>query len=59
MKNPQTYQRLQELVKNTNDPKGLLQNLTKNYTPEQKEKFVKFANGYGVSEEQLKNFGIK
>ena len=59
MKNPQTFQRWQELVKNTNDPKGLLQNITKSYTPEQKEQFIKFANGYGVSEEQLKNFGIK
>lgn len=59
MKNPQTFQKLQELVKNTNDPKGLLQNLTNNYTPEQKEQFIKFVNGYGVTEEQLKNFGIK
>ena len=59
MKNPQTFQKLQELVKNTNDPKGLLQSLTNNYTPEQKEQFIKFVNGYGVTEEQLKNFGIK
>lgn len=59
MKNPNTYQKLQELVRNTNDPKGLLQNLTNNYTPEQREKFIRFANGYGVSEEQLKNYGIK
>jgi hypothetical protein len=47
------------LVKNTNDPQEFLHQLTNNYTPEQKEQFIKFANGYGVSQEQLDKFGIK
>ena len=59
MKNPQVYQRFQSLVKNTNDPQEFLHQLTNNYTPEQKEQFIKFANGYGVSQEQLDKFGIK
>lgn len=58
MKNPQVYQKFQSLVKNTNDPQGFLKELTNNYTPAQKEEFVKFVNGYGVSQEQLNKFGI-
>lgn len=58
MKNPQLYQKFQSLVKNTNDPKEFLHQLTSNYTPEQKENFVKFANSYGVSQEQLNKFDI-
>ncbi len=59
MKNPQVFQKFQNLVKNTNDPQEFLHQLTNNYTPAQKEEFVKFASGYGVSEEQLNKFGIK
>jgi hypothetical protein len=47
------------LVENTNDPQKFLNQLTNNYTDAQKEQFIKFANGYGVSAEQLKNYGIK
>ena len=57
-KNPQAYQQLQNLIKNQNNPEELLQELTSKYTPEQKEKFIKFANGYGVTNEQLSKYGI-
>ena len=33
--------------------------MTKNYTPEQMQQFQQFANGFGVTNEQLKQFGIK
>lgn len=58
MKNPQVFQQVQNLIKN-NNPQEVLKDITKNYTPEQREKFKKFMNGYGVSEEQLKQYGIK
>jgi len=59
MKNPQTYQQLQNLIKNQNNPQDLLNQLTNNYTPEQMQNFIKFANGYGVTSEQLEQYGIK
>lgn len=53
------FQRLQNFIKNNNDPQELLKELTSKYTPEQKQEFMKFANGYGVSNEQLNKYGIK
>lgn len=58
MKNPQAFQKVQELIKNTNNPQELLNQITNNYSPEQKAQFIKFANGYGVSNEQLSKYGI-
>lgn len=58
MKNPQVFQQVQNLIKNKN-PQEVLKDITGNYTPEQREQFKKFMNGYGVTEEQLKQFGIK
>ena len=52
------YQQVQSLIKN-NDPRSVIKDLTKNYTPEQTTQFKKFMNSYGVSEEQLKQIGIK
>lgn len=57
-KNPQAFQRLQELIKSKNNPQEFLNELTSNYTPEQKQEFIKFANGYGVTNEQLSKYGI-
>ena len=58
MKNPQVFQQVQNLIKN-NNPQDVLKDITGNYTPEQTAQFKKFMNGYGVTEEQLKQFGIK
>lgn len=33
--------------------------MTSKYTPEQMQSFIKFANGFGISNEQLSQFGIK
>ena len=41
-----------------NNPQELLNQITNNYSPEQKAQFIKFANGYGVSNEQLSKYGI-
>lgn len=33
--------------------------MTSKYTPEQMQSFIKFANGFGISNEQLNKYGIK
>lgn len=58
-KNPQMLKQFQNLQKNQNDPKKIIADLTSKYTPEQINSFIQFANGYGISSEQLKNYGIK
>lgn len=59
MMNPQMFQKVQNFIKNNNDPQELLNEITKQYTPEQRQEFMKFANNYGVSNEQLNKYGIK
>jgi len=53
------FQKFQNLRKSQSNPQELLNQITNNYTPEQRQQFIKFANGFGVSEEQLTNYGIK
>lgn len=53
------YQQLQNLIKNQNNPQQFLNQITSSYTPDQMQSFVKFANGYGISNEQLQQYGIK
>ena len=59
MRNPQLFQQFQNLTKNKSNPQEILNSMTKNYTPEQMQQFQQFANGFGVTNEQLKQFGIK
>ena len=58
-KNPQMLKQFQNLQKNQNDPKKIINDLTSKYPPEQINSFIQFANGYGISSEQLENYGIK
>ena len=58
MRNPQAFNQLEEIRKNNGDPRQLLNQITNNYTPEQTKQFIRFANGFGISNEQLNNFGI-
>ena len=46
-------------MKSNNNPQELLKQITGNYTPEQKASFIKFANGYGITNDQLNKYGIK
>ena len=57
-KNPQVFQQFQNLQKNQNNPQEILNNMMNGYTPEQLQNFKKFANGFGISDEQLNQFGI-
>lgn len=59
MKNPQIFQQFQNLQKSQNNPNEILKQMTSNYTPEQMNNFIKYANGFGISNEQLNNYGIK
>lgn len=52
------FQKVQDLMQNQNNPQEFLNKITEHYTPEQKQEFIKFANGYGVTTEQLNKYGI-
>ena len=46
------------LRKSNGNPEELLKQITSKYSPEQMQNFYKFANSFGVTEEQLKQCGI-
>ena len=52
------FQQFQNLRQNQNNPKEILNNMIGKYTPEQMEQFKKFANGFGVTNEQFDKLGI-
>ena len=58
MRNPQTFQQFQNLQKSQNNPQQFLNDMISKYTPEQMQNFIICANGFGISNEQLNNFGI-
>ena len=55
-RNPQLLEQFTQLQ--NQNPQEVLNQIMNKYTPEQKANFVKYASGFGVSEEQLKNYGI-
>lgn len=58
MRNPQALQQFQNLQKSQSNPQEFLNQITSGYTPEQMQKFRQFVNGFGVTDDQLKQFGI-
>ena len=52
------FQQFQNLMQNQSDPKALLNQMTSKYNSKQMEQFMKFANGFGISNEQLSQYGI-
>lgn len=58
MRNPQAYQQFQSLKKSNGNPQEMINSIVGKYTPEQKANFMKYANGFGISNEQLTNYGI-
>ena len=52
------FQQYQNLKQNNGNPKEIINNIVGKYTPEQKANFMKFANGFGITNEQLNSFGI-
>lgn len=59
MRNPQMFQKFQNLQKSQSNPQDVLNDMIKDYSPKQIQDFRKFANGFGISNEQLDTFGIK
>lgn len=59
MRNPQVFQQFQNLQKSQSNPQEFLNQLTSKYTPEQVNQFRQYANGFGISNEQLDKVGIK
>ena len=58
-KNPQMFKQFQSLVNSKGDPQDILNKMVGGYSPEQMQQFRKFANGFGVSDEDLDKYGIK
>ena len=58
MRNPQAFQQFQNLQKSQSNPQQFLNEITGNYTPQQKQKFINYAKGFGISDEQLNKYGI-
>lgn len=58
MRNPQAVKQLEELKRSNGNPQELLNKVTSNYTPDQMQNFMKFANGFGYTDEQLNQYGI-
>jgi len=52
------FQQFQNLIKNQNNPQEILNNMISKYSPEQIQEFTKFANGFGISKEQLNKYGV-
>ena len=59
MMSPQAFQQFQNLQRSQNNPQEFLNQIMNNYTPEQRQRFTQFVNGFGISNEQLNQYGIK
>jgi hypothetical protein len=51
------FNQVEDMMKN-NNPQDVLNKIMSGYTPEQRQQFIKYANGFGISNEQLKQYGI-
>ena len=52
------YQFIEQAQKNQSNPQEIFKQITSNYTPEQMQHFKQYANNFGFSDEQLKQYGI-
>lgn len=53
------FQFVNQAQKNQNNPNEMINGIIKNYKPEQIASFKKYANGFGISNDELEKFGIK
>lgn len=58
MKNPQIFNKYQEIRKSNGNPQEILKQITGGYTPEQMQQFSQFANNMGITNEQLIQYGV-
>lgn len=52
------FQLIDQAQKNKSNPQELLNEITKNYKPEQMKALIKSAKSFGFSDEQLSQYGI-
>lgn len=52
------FQQFQNLKRNNGDPQKMINDIIGKYSPEQITKFRQYANGFGITNEQLNQFGI-
>ena len=52
------FKQFQNLQKNKSNPQELINNMIDKYNPEQIQAFRQYANGFGITNEQLDKFGI-
>lgn len=52
------FQQFQKLQESKDNPQKFLNEITNKYTPEQIKQFRQYANGFGISNEQLDKYGI-
>ena len=53
------FQQFEQLRKSNGNPQEMLNKIINKYTPEQIQQFKQYANGFGVTNEQLEKYGIK
>jgi len=58
IRNPQAFKKVQQLMNNNGNPQEYFNSITKEYTPEQMQKFRKFANNFGYTDDKLNQLGI-
>ena len=58
MRNPKAFQQVNQLIKSNGNPQELISNVIGNYNPEQIKNFREYANGFGITNEQLDKYGI-
>ena len=56
--NPKVFQQFEQFKNSNGNPQEFLKQITNGYTPEQRKAFSNFAKGFGVTDEQLNQFGI-
>lgn len=52
------FQQYEKLKGSNNNPEQFLKEITSKYSPEQMQQFQRFANGFGITNEQLTKYGI-
>lgn len=58
-RNPQVFQKYEQLKNSNGDPVKMLKEVTGGFTPEQMQGFTNLAKRFGFSEEQIKGINTK
>lgn len=53
------FQFISQAQKNQSNPNEIINGIIKNYKPEQIAGFKKYANSFGIANEELEKYGIK